>query len=186
MKQSNIRRFGRPLVGVLLVGLLIAAAGYGHWVFFNHRFFTVSEGQVYRSGAMPLETLQNKIKQYGIQAVIDFRKTLDAVDAEHKALTQMGVKHFSVPTGQVPTGKTVKAFLEIMDDRKNRPVLIHCHHGKGRAVLFSAIYRIEYEGWSNKDARRASRLILYKSGFSLNSRKGKFVLNYVPRSRLAN
>ena len=186
MKQSNIRRFGRPLVGVLLVGLLVAAAGYGYWVFVDHRFWTVTEGQVYRSGAMPLETLQNKIKQYGIQAVIDFRKTLDAVDAEHKALTQMGVKHFSVPTGQVPTGKTVKAFLEIMDDRKNRPVLIHCHHGKGRAVLFSAIFRIEYEGWSNEDARRASRLILYKSSFSLNRRKGKFVFNYVPRSRLAN
>ncbi len=186
MKQSNIRRFGRPLVGVLLVGLLISAAGYGYWVFVDHRFWTVTEGQVYRSGAMPLETLQNKIKRYGIQTVIDFRKTHDEVDAEHRALTQMGVKHFSVPSEQVPSEETVKAFLEIMDNRKNRPVLMHCNHGKGRAVLFSGIFRIEYEGWSNEDARRASRFILYKSGFSLDSRKGKFVLNYVPRSRLAN
>jgi protein tyrosine/serine phosphatase len=186
MKRSRIRRFRLPLISALVVGVLIAAAGYGYWVYVDHRFWTVTDSQVYRSGAMPVETLQNKIKRYGIQTVIDFRKTHDEVDTEHRALTQMGVKHFSVPTGQVPTGKTVKAFLEIMDDRKNRPVLIHCQHGTGRVVLFSAIYRIEYEGWSNEDARRASRLMLYKSGFSLDSRKGKFLRHYVPRSRLAN
>jgi protein tyrosine/serine phosphatase len=186
VKRSKIKKLGLLFAGVLLIGGLIAAAGYSYWVFVDHRFYTVTEGQVYRSGAMPLGTLQNKINHYGIKAVIDLRKTMDAVAAEHKALTQVGVKHFSVPTGQVPTEKTVKAFLEIMDDRENRPVLIHCHHGEGRAVLFAAIYRMEYEGWSNDDARQASRLILYKSGFSLNSRKGKFLLNYVPRSRLAN
>lgn len=181
-----MKRLGLLLAGILLLGGLIAAAGYGYWVYVDHRFYTVTEGQVYRSGAMPPDILQNKIKRYGIKAVIDFRKTMDAVAAEHNALTQAGVRHFSLPTGQVPTEKTVKAFLEIMDDRDNRPVLIHCHHGEGRAVLFAAIYRIEYEGWQNDDARKASRLILYKSGFSLNSRKGKFLLNYVPRSRLDN
>lgn len=181
-----MRRFGLPLISALVAGVLIAAAGYGYWVFVDHRFWTVTEGQVYRSGAMPIETLKNKIKRYKIKAVIDLRKTLDEVNAEHKALTQMGVKHFVLPSSQVPTEETVTAFLAIMDHRENRPVLIHCHHGRGRAVLFSAIYRIEYEGWSNEDARRASRLILYKSGFSSDSRKGKFVHDYVPRSRFAN
>ncbi len=185
MKRSKIRRSGLLLTGVLGIGLLVAAAAYGYWVFVEHRFLTVSEGQVYRSGAIPLETLQKKIKRYGIRTVIDFRKSREKVDAEHKALTQMGVKHFSVPSEQVPAAETVKAFLEIMDNRENRPVLIHCHHGKGRAVLFAGIYRIEYEGWSNEDARRASRLILFKSGFSSSSRKGMFLLNYIPRSRLA-
>ena len=93
----------------------------------------------------------------------------------------MEVRHFSVPSKQVPDKETVKAFLDIMDDKKNRPVLIHCHHGEGRAVLFSAIYRIEYEGWPNDQARRASRLILYKSSFSADSKKGMFLKNYIPR-----
>ena len=40
-----------------------------------------------------------------------------------------------------------------MDDSSNYPVLIHCYHGVGRAQMFSALYRIEYEGWTNQEAR---------------------------------
>jgi protein tyrosine/serine phosphatase len=32
-----------------------------------------------------------------------------------------------------------------MDNSDNYPVLIHCYHGTGRAEMYSALYRIEYE-----------------------------------------
>jgi protein tyrosine/serine phosphatase len=32
-----------------------------------------------------------------------------------------------------------------MDNKDNYPVLIHCYHGTGRAEMYSALYRIEYE-----------------------------------------
>jgi protein tyrosine phosphatase (PTP) superfamily phosphohydrolase (DUF442 family) len=185
-KRSKRKRIGLLFIGTFMASLLIVAAVYGYWVFVDHRLLTVTEGQVYQAGAMPLETLQKTIRKYGIRTVIDLRKPIKESEIEHTALAQMGVQHFNLPSEQEPADETVKAFLEIMDNRENRPVLIHCHHGVGRVVLFTAIYRMEYEGWSNENARRASRLILYKSAFSLNGSKGKFLQEYVPRSRLAN
>ncbi len=178
MKRLSARRVGLLLIGVLLVGVLGAGAVYGYWVLFDYRFSTVTEGQVYRSGAMPPEKLLVKVRRYGIRAVIDLRRPGAEVDAERVALAQVGVKHFHVPSDQVPNDETIDAFLEILGDCEYRPVLIHCKHGEGRAVLFAAIYRMEYEAWSNERARRASRLLSSISSFSSKSRKGVFIHDY--------
>ena len=174
----------RLMIGALLIGVLGFGARYGHRSVFSHRFLTVIEGQVYQSGAMPPETLKKKVLGHGIRAVIDFRRPCDEVDAERTVLTKLGVKHFHLPSEQVPKDEVVDAFLEIIDHREYRPVLIHCNHGRGRAVLFAAIYRMEYEGWSNKRAQHVAYLQSGLGNFKSNSRKGTFILNYVPRWQL--
>ena len=186
MNREKVQRIGFQLTGVFLIAVLIAAAGYTCWSVFNHRFLAVTDGKVYQSRAMPIEALENKVQKYGIQAVIDLRTYRDEVDAEHTAIEQLGVRHFSLPAEQAPTEATVKSFLQIMKNREHYPVLIHCKDGEGRAILFSAIYRIEFENWSNERARRASRLILYKSSFSLERSKGIFLHNYVPLLKSVN
>ncbi|MFQ5842068.1 MAG: tyrosine-protein phosphatase [Thermodesulfobacteriota bacterium] len=183
MRRSGARRIGLPLIGVLLLGILSVVASYRYWAVLRYHFSTVTEGQVYRSGAMPPEMLQTIVRRYGIRAVVDLRDPGEEVDAEHAALARVGVKHLHVPSDQVPGDETVRAFLEIMDHREYRPVLIHCKHGTGRAVLFAAIYRMEYEGWSNERARRASRLLPFFGSFSSKRRKGLFIHDYVPRLR---
>jgi protein tyrosine/serine phosphatase len=47
-----------------------------------------------------------------------------------------------------------KNFYKIMDNSDNYPVLIHCYHGTGRAEMYSALYRIEYEKFTNEAARQ--------------------------------
>ncbi len=180
MNRAKVKRISLLLTGVLLITMLIAAAGYTYWSVFDHRFLAVTDGKVYRSGAMPIEALENKVRKYKIRTVIDLRKPDDAVHAEHTAMNQLGVRHFSLPAEQPPKAATVKSFLRIMKNHEHYPVLIHCEHGEGRSVLFSAIYRIEFENWSNERARRASRVILYKSSFSSDRSKGIFLHNYVP------
>ncbi len=181
--QSKAWRICLWIVGSIVLCAAFFGAGYGYWVVFHHRFWTVSEEKVYRSGGMPVPLLEKRIKQYGIKTIIDLRKAEDQkeIDAEHQAMLKMGVTHINLPSEQAPDEKTVAAFLNIMDQTGNRPVLIHCHHGEGRAVLFSAIYRMEYEGWDNERARRASRLILWRSSFSAERTKGKYLQNYIPR-----
>ena len=174
MNRVKVRRIGLLLTGALLMAGFIVAAGYSWWSVFDHRFLAVTEGKVYRSAAMPIEALENKVRKYGIQTVIDLRTHSDAVDTEHTAMDQLSVKHFSLPAEQAPAEATVKSFLQVMKDREHYPVLIHCEDGEGRSVLFSAIYRIEFENWSNERARRASRFILYKSGFDSDRSKGIF------------
>ena len=186
MNRAKVQRIGLLLTGAFLIAVLIAAAGYSYWSVFHHRFLAVTDGKVYRSGAMPIKALENKVQEYGIQAVIDLRTYRDEVDAEHTAMEQLGVRHFILPAEQAPIEATVKSFLQIMKNREHYPVLIHCKDGEGRAVLFSAIYRIEFENWSNERARRASRLILYKSSFSLDRSKGSFLHNYFPLLKSVN
>jgi hypothetical protein len=86
----------------------------------------------------------------------------------------------------VPTKKTLTAFYKVLDDKSNYPVLIHCYHGTGRAAIYSAIYRIEYENWNNADARAKTRVIVegfgYRSSFSNGKVKGDFLMDYKPRS----
>ena len=183
MKRSRVRRIGLLLIGVLLLGILFAGAGYGYWAILNYHFSTVTEGQVYRSGAIPPEKLLSIVRRYGIRAVIDLRDPGEEVNEERAALAELGVKHLHLPSEQIPKDETIDAFLEIMDHPEYQPVLIHCEHGEGRAVLFAAIYRMEYEGWSNERARRASRLLPWFGSFSSKGSKGIFILNYVRRRR---
>jgi protein tyrosine phosphatase (PTP) superfamily phosphohydrolase (DUF442 family) len=183
MKHSTKRKGLVTGIAVLAVVALCVAAGAYYWVDIEHRFAEVTEGQVYRSGAMPVEKLKEKIEKYGIRTVIDFRKEKhkDAIAAEHEAVSKMGRHHFNLPTGQVPNDQTIREFLAIMDKPENRPVLIHCYDGVGRAVLFSALYRIEYEGWSNERARQDTRWCFWGSDFSLEGGKGRFLSRYKRR-----
>jgi protein tyrosine/serine phosphatase len=174
----------------IIIGFALIIGGINlYWVHVAHRFSAVTEGKVYRSGVMPYEKFKKIIEKYKIKTIIDLRKPKrqSEIDKEHLEALKLNVKHVNIPSNQAPADKTVKTFLEIMDDNTNYPVLIHCYHGEGRAVLFSAIYRIEYEDWNNDKARRASRLITtYRTGFSLKAKKGKYLNNYTSRKKVAN
>lgn len=187
--RGRCRRPLRIAAALLVVAVIVIAAGYAHWVFVERCFCTITPGAVYRSGAMPPERLVKTVRRYGIKTVIDFRNpgkeatdSTAAVLQERQALTAIGVRHARVPSSQIPSDETVKQFLEVMADPASRPVLMHCYHGAGRAVLFSAIYRIEFEHWDPDRARRAAKLIILPgSTFAADGSKGRFLLAYTPR-----
>ena len=89
--------------------------------------------------------------------------------------------YVNVPTSQVPPDEAVETYLELMDDSSIYPVLVHCEHGAGRGVLFSALYRIEIEGWSPKEALEATATVRRFGGFADDEGKGQYLNSYVPR-----
>ena len=127
----------------------------------------------------------------GVQDRLNPAKQID-INKEDKAIKDINkkynldIKHINIASGQVPTKQTLDKFYKVLDDKSNYPILIHCYHGTGRAQIYSAIYRIEYENWSNKDARAKTRVIVegfgYRSSFSDGKVKGDFLMNYKPRS----
>jgi len=182
MQWRLARKFGLCCLALVLAIALPGGAAYGYWAWLDYRFLTVTDGQVYRSGAMPPEKLVERVREHGIRTVIDLRSGGKAVEAERDALAAIGVRHHNVPSGQVPADERVDAFLEIMRQPENRPVLIHCQHGIGRATLYSAIYRMELEGWSNEQARSTAYWRSGLGSFEAGDSKGRFLLDYTPRS----
>lgn len=189
------RRLWLPCLGLLFV-LGLGAGGWSlYWIHVLHRLGTVSEGQVYKSGTMPPAEMAAVAQRLHLRSVIDLRTTLVGQDStnttptedvagEAAALTAVGVRHIHLPSAQVPDQATVDRFLAEIRDPANRPTLIHCYHGIGRTELFSALYRIECEGWDPEKARQATRFILAGSSFSANAEKGRFLKEYRPQ-RLA-
>src|SRR5262245_9543375 len=174
---------GELLVFWMALGALVVGIGIVRW-YWSHtycRFFTVVEGQVYRSGAMRPDRLQRLVPKHGLRSVIDVRSARPAVDAERKALAAVGVVHHHVPSKQLPRTETVEAVLALLDCPANLPVLIHCNHGVRRAAQFEAICRMEYQDWSNQRAlfvlRRRSGFLSFRPG----SRGNDFLRGYVPR-----
>ena len=183
---------------ILIVVAAVVLAAVGYYVYainINHNFKTISEGKVYKSGVIPPDEIEEYINKYGIKSVVDLRRpgTNDLVNnpevapelaAEKKAVEAAGGKYFDVGSEQIPDQPTLDRFYAVMDDPANYPVLIHCHHGEGRAPLFSAIYQIEYEGVANEDARVNARTFLIEySPFAEGKPKGEFLKNYKTRKQ---
>lgn len=188
--KTTIKRIIIPLV--ILGFLFLICSLYQKKIRYN--LVTISENKVYNSGVIPPNKLPGVLKDHHIKTVIDLRdgveqtelnpETKKQVNAEENAVDKIsGVKYFNLPTDQIPGDTTVQKFLTIMDDPKNYPVLIHCHHGVGRSRLFSSLYRIEYENFTNEDARANARFVWeFGSNFSKSSDKGKYLMNYKKRN----
>ena len=147
------------------------------------RYAVVDPGRLYRSAEYPPWRLAEECRRLGIRTVVDFRMASPKVDAEAEVLGRIGVRHVHLPTHQVPPPEVVDAFLEIMSDEANHPVLIHCQHGVGRTGLHAAIYRMEFQGWSNRCARIEAMLLSGFDSFQEDTDKARFIEAYTPRFR---
>jgi protein tyrosine/serine phosphatase len=185
----------KKVLAVILIIVLVGVGKYVYDVNINYNFKEISEGKVYKSGVIPPNEIEDYTKKYNIKSIVDLRfpGTKDTINnpevpeellAEKEAVEKIeGVTYFNVGSHQVPSQETVDSFLEIMDDPNNYPVLIHCYHGSGRAHLFSALYRMEYEDMSNDDARGKTRFLLKGSSFDDDELKGEFLKNYKKRDK---
>ena len=182
-----LKHWARRLAAALAIILVASSAAYYYWVHVNHRFMTITEGRVYKSAEMSPAELKDKVRQYGIHTVIDLRHPGSWTDAERQAMQEVGVRYFSIPSHQVPAPDVVNRFLAVMDETMANPeyqaVLIHCKDGTGRSPLFSSLYRVEYEGWSSEAARNRIYWETGMGNFASDSRKGRYIHGYVPRSK---
>jgi protein tyrosine/serine phosphatase len=132
------------LIVLLVTGVPIGYSFYSQSHIRN--FHMVREGVLYRSGQMSVPGLQSVIRDHGIKTVVSLRP---ADEVEEAFCRNEGINYYRIsprPWEGVPQ------FLEIMDDPELHPILIHCYAGIHRTGAYSAIYRMEYEHWSNEQA----------------------------------
>jgi tyrosine-protein phosphatase SIW14 len=126
----------------------------------TRNFRVVRPGVLYRSGQMSKDGLQRTINDYHINTVISLRDGQTAADkAEEQLCKSLEINFVRIlPSrwgdegGSVPIEAGVRRFREILADPRNHPVLVHCFAGIHRAGSYSAIYRMEFERWSNARA----------------------------------
>ena len=173
------RRYRRPLL--LALGTVLAAVAWSQYWVGTGRVVTVEDGRLYRSAALSPDRLLALCRERRITTVIDLRKPGEDNRAEQQRVEAAGLKYVALPTGQVPAPDTVTRFLALMDTRRDDAVLLHCTHGVGRTGVFSAIYRMEYQGWSNRAAIAEAVVISGFGSFGPGNSKAAFLWNYTPR-----
>ena len=162
-----------------LIVLLVAALIGGPWAYFQYNeqtarnFHVVEKGILYRSGQLPLAGFQRIVHDHGIRTVICLRDGDHDVDQGEEAYCKRwGLTHIRIPprswypthgSGPAPVEKGLAVFREVMNDPTNHPVLIHCFAGLHRTGAYCAVYRMDYQGWSNADALAEMRAIGYKT-----------------------
>ncbi len=155
------------LLFAFLVGGPIGYARYRKATFRN--FHVVETGKVYRSGQLSHDGMMRVIHDYGITTVISLREAKQPGEPppdadEQKYCHDEELYYFRLPyrslarvespwirrNGRADIDQHVEQFLEIMDNPKHYPVLIHCTAGMHRTGAYVAIYRMEYDRWDNE------------------------------------
>ena len=100
-------------------------------------------------GAQPDEEGMKKLDSMGVKTIINLRSFHSDRD-EMKDLP-FNYKHIYVKAWH-PEEKEIMEFLQIVTDKKNQPVFVHCLHGADRTGLMCAVYRVAIDGWTKSEA----------------------------------
>lgn len=182
-KRINRSRVLKGFANLALILLTLLSVSYLYWVYVDDRFLTIVESNVFRTGEMEPRELLDFVDRNNIRTVIAFRTAPDRVRAEQDTLTANGIRSIDIPSVSIPSDEVVNRFLKVMGDVSNYPILFHCEQGIGRSSLFEAIFRIEYLGWSNDEARKIALVRSVFGGFDSDDLRGQYIMNYKPTRR---
>jgi tyrosine-protein phosphatase SIW14 len=121
-------------------------------------FATVVDDELYRGGQPSYEGITS-LKEHGVRTVIDLRD--DRNPAERMWVEEAGLAYVNIGTNanRVDPAKIAKFLKEI--DEAQKPIFVHCYHGRDRTGLEVAVYRIVEQGWP----REAALNELYAHGY---------------------
>ena len=120
--------------------------------------FALVEDGLYRGGQPSYEGIQ-QLKTRGVRTVIDLRD--DRNPAERMWVEEAGMAYVNVPTNasRVEPAKIERFLREV--DVAQRPIFVHCYHGRDRTGLEIAVYRMAVQDWP----REAALKELYAHGY---------------------
>ncbi len=110
-------------------------------------FYRVTD-DLYR-GAQPDEAGMAKLKELGIQTVVNLR--LAHSDRDEIGQIELGYEHIPVDPFK-PTEDHLLRFLEVVTDPNRLPVFVHCQRGIDRTGMAVAVYRMMACGWKKEQA----------------------------------
>jgi len=154
-------------------GVLMATFGVGIvYAYHVHKqkefrnFRVVKPGYLYRSGQLTPTGLGRLVEEYGFKTIITLRTRDDSEEHARSnweeefckkndiVFVRIPARQFWSKEGPPPARKSVARFIEVLSDPEKYPppILLHCFAGEHRTGAYCAIYRVEFEGWTNEEA----------------------------------
>ena len=154
-----MRIFGNPLVTTsLLLSCLISAAYAAPVAVFGVPKYAVVNDRVSRGGQPSGEGFRN-LAASGVRTVVDLQEKGERSKDEKHLVEALGMKYINVPMKgmKTPEEKQISRVLKALQNEKAGPVFIHCKRGADRTGVAIACYRMEHDGWSNREALQEAR-----------------------------
>ena len=162
----------RWIFGLMIAGLvIIVPVVHFRWVYTHgKRLREVTPGQFYRSGQMTAAGFRGAVGRYRIHTIVNLQDEYADPDVpenyfgsgtikESELCRTLGVRYVYLPPDLIPRRQVpahrpdaIDRFLTLLDDPATYPVLIHCRAGLHRTGVMTAVYRMEYAGWTPRQA----------------------------------
>lgn len=131
-------------------------------------------------GAQPRGGDYKDLAALGVKTIIDLQQ--DGERDEQRMVEAAGMKFYRVGMSDSswPSAEKAAQFIKIVNDPANQPVFIHCHGGRHRAGIMTAIYRMTHDGWDADRAYQEMKQYGFERGFGHGSLKD-YVYDYYSR-----
>jgi len=95
----------------------------------------------------------------GYRTVIDLQEKGARSKDEKHLVEALGMKYVNVPMQgmKTPEQKQISKVLKALQNEKDGPVFVHCKRGADRTGVVLAVYRVEQDRWTNRDALQEAR-----------------------------
>ena len=165
--MKRYSRNAQPAAVLLALAMAVSAAASGRTDKLSaiaiKNFGCVNQN--YYRGAQPQKQDYASLASLGIKTVVDLQR--DGEANEMQMVESKGMKFFrlEMTTTDRPDPQTVSRFLNIVNDPANQPVFVHCHGGRHRTGVMTAIYRLTHDDWTADRAFAEMKEYEFGKGF---------------------
>lgn len=135
--------------------------------------------RIYRGG-QPEDDEYEQLAAIGIKTVIDLRE--DPEKYARRSAQDAGLRYINIRLNskRPPTIEESDQFLRLVNDQNNWPVFVHCAGGRHRTGVLLAVYRMEMDGWSARQAYEEMKDFKFYSSWGHGDMKA-YVFDYYNR-----
>lgn len=94
------------------------------------------------------------LEKHNIKTIINLRFFDRDDDKKAFGKTHLTLINTPLMSWHITPKEVANVLWQIEQAQRNGAVLVHCYHGADRTGLISAVYRIIYQGWNIKEAKR--------------------------------
>ena len=136
-------------------------------------FSKVADG-VYKGSTPRNEAAFAMLRSYGIRTIVDIDFLPLTSRFEKSKADRYGMRFFAVKMNGSPvppSERHVNQILAILHDKRYHPVYFHCALGRDRTSLIAALYKMYFEGYSERRAWQYMRESGFKDSWTLRGLK---------------